>query len=124
MITPAMLDGFVIPDLASACIARTHGCDSTDVSVMTLVAIIIQNFTKVALVAIGLGIFCWSIALFTRRDWVDRASGILGVPLAATPPFILLSSNIHLGPENLAAIIASQVAWSLIVATHLMRKSY
>jgi len=123
MVIPSMLDGFVTPDLATACIARLHGCDATDVSVFTLVAVMIQNFTKVALVAMAMGIFCWSVALLLGRDWIDRASGILGIPLAATPLIIFMSSNIHLGPENLAGIIASQVTWNLLVAIHLIRKA-
>lgn len=123
MVIPSMLDGFVTPDLATACLARLYGCNATDVSVFTLVSLMIQNLTKVALVAMAVGIFCWSIALLLGRDRIDRASGLIGMPLAAAPVIIFMSSNIHLGPENLAGIIASQVAWNLIVAFHLVRKS-
>jgi hypothetical protein len=116
MIIPATLDGFVTPDLTEACLRVQGGCTVTDASVLRFVALAIQDFTKVALVAISLGTACWSMALLTRKGLPSRSAGLIGLICAVIPAAVLLLSPVYLRPGNLAWIIAAQVIWSLVVA--------
>ena len=117
MIVPATLDGFVTPDLAAACLTAAHGCGATDEGVFRLIAVMIQDFTKLALVVMAAGIAGWSVALLTGSSARSRIGGIAGLACAAVPVVILLSSSVTLQPGNLAGIIASQTVWSLLAAT-------
>lgn len=119
MIVPATLDGFVTPDLAATCLTAPHGCGATDASVFRLVAIMIQDFTKLALVVMAAGITGWSVALLGGKTLPVRVGGIAGLVCAAVPVVILLSSSVTLKPGNLAGMIASQTVWSLLAAALL-----
>ncbi len=116
MIVPTTLDGFVTPDVAQACLATPGGCTAADASVFRLVAAMIQDFTKVALLATALGAGCWSLALLLRRGLANRLAGSAGLLCAGIPASILLFSDLHLRPDNLAQIIAAQAVWCLIAA--------
>jgi hypothetical protein len=116
MILPATLDGFVTPDLAAACLTAPHGCGATDAGVFRLIAIMIQDFTKLALVVMAAGIAAWSVALLTGTNALIRIGGIAGLVCAVVPVVILLSSSVTLQPGNLAGMIASQTVWSLLAA--------
>ena len=116
MVVPTTLDGFVTPDLAAACQRAQGGCTVADASVLRLVAMMIQDFTKVALVSISLVTACWSLALIMRKGLASRSVGIIGVVCAALPASVLFFSDVYLQPGNLAGIIAAQVVWGLTVA--------
>jgi hypothetical protein len=119
VVIPSVLDGFVIPDLAGACLARPAGCGDVDEGVFRLVAVVIQDFSKAALVALSAGTIGWAIALLTGQGLPGRAVGAIGLVCAAAPIAILLLSNVRLQPGNLAGFIASQVVWSLLAAAFM-----
>jgi hypothetical protein len=116
MAVPTTLDGFVTPDLAEACAQTQGGCTAADASVLRLVATMIQNFTKVALVSMCLGTGAWSLALLSSKGLLTRGIGIVGLICAAMPASVLFFSAVYLQPANLAKIIASEVIWTLVVA--------
>jgi hypothetical protein len=117
MIIPATLDGFVTPDIMEACLNAPGGCAAADASMSRLVAIMIQDFTKIALVAVSLGGACWSLALLLGKGVSNRIGGAVGFIFAGVPTFQLLFSAVYLQPGNLAGIILAQVLWSLTAAS-------
>ncbi len=116
MTIPATLDGFVTPDLARACLGSAQRCGAGDVPGFQLVVAMIQDFTKLALVAMAIATLCWSIALAASKGGLRRAAAVSGLACAAAPLWILLTSDLRLTPASLAGIIAAQVVWSLVVA--------
>jgi len=122
MTIPATLDGFVTPDLADACLKLSVGCGGADAGALRLVAVMIQDFTKLALILMAAAAASWGVALLFRPGWLNRMAGIAGLACAAVPAWVLLSSAVYLRPSNLAAIIAAQVVWSLVAAAVLVAK--
>ncbi len=121
MTIPATLDGFVAPDLADACLASGQRCGAGDAPGFQVVAAMIQDFTKLSLVAAAIATLCWSFALADGKGVARRAAAVVGLACAAIPLWILLSSDLRLVPSSLARIIAAQVVWSLAVAALLVR---
>ncbi len=115
-VIPAMLDGFVAPDLAAACLGTSAGCGPADGGAFRLVAVMIQAFTKVALVAMSAGTFGWACALLADAGAGRRLAGAGGLVCAVVPVAILLRSDVYLRPGNLAGMFAAQVVWTLLAA--------
>lgn len=124
---PALLDGFVAPDLAAACLraaqGASQGCGPADGAVFRLVVVVIQDFTKAGLIAMSAGTGAWALALLTgaadrgAAGMVERAAGVVGLLCAATPVVMVLRANVWLGPGNLAGFLAPQTVWTLFAAT-------
>jgi hypothetical protein len=121
MTIPATLDGFVTPDLAIACLKLPAGCAAPDAGAFRLVAVMIQDFTKLALILMSAAALGWGLALVFRRGWLNLLAGLIGVACAAVPAWVLLTSQVTLRPDNLAQVIAAQVVWSLVAAGVLLQ---
>ncbi len=121
MTIPTTLDGFVTPDLAAACLKLSMGCSGADAGAFRLVAVMIQDFTKLALILMSAAALGWGLALVFRRGWVNRLAGLIGLACAAVPAWVLLTSQVTLRPDNLAQVIAAQVVWSLVAAGVLLQ---
>jgi hypothetical protein len=119
MMIPATLDGFVTPDLAAACIQAQDGCTSSDASVLRLVGVMIQNFTKLALVLISVATACWSLPLLFKKGSA-RFVAVIGLICAATPAFVVVFYAVDLRPGNLTEFVAAQVVWNLAVACMML----
>jgi len=113
MIIPTTLDGFVTPDGAAACLKVAGGCAATDAGAFRLVAAMIQDFTKVALILLSVGTAGWGLALVSRGGWLSRLAGVVGLVCAVLPAWVLMTSEVYLRPGNLAEIIAAQVVWAV-----------
>ena len=120
MLIPATLDGFVTPDLLEACRRATGGCSASDATALRLMALMIQDFTKVALVAVSIGTAGWSFALLTRRELPSRIAGGMGLICAGVLLSVIIFSDVYLRPDNLMGLIAPQVVWSVVAAAVLM----
>ena len=120
MTIPATLDGFVTPDLAEACLKLPLGCGAPDAGAFRLVAVMIQDFTKLALILMAAAAAAWGLALLARPGWLSRVAGLIGLACAAAPTWVLLTSAILLQPGNLAQIMGAQVVWSLAAAAVLL----
>lgn len=114
MVIPAILDGFVTPDLADKCLKSTL-CGASQFAAFPVIAVIIQDFTKAALVAMSLATLLWSIALLGRGG-VALGVGLAGLVCSIAPMAVLLLSDIYLRPGNLAAILMAQSLWNLSIA--------
>lgn len=129
MTIPALLDGFVTPDLAAACLRAAQGCGAADGAAFRLVAVLIQDFTKAGLVAMAGATGAWALALVTgasgegvgSREEIDRAAGIAGLLCAAAPVAVLFASDVYLRPGTLAGLLGAQVLWCLLAAAVMVR---
>ncbi|GJG86327.1 hypothetical protein tb265_15080 [Gemmatimonadetes bacterium T265] len=119
---PALLDGFVAPDLAAACLRAAQGCGPADGAVFRLVAVVIQDFTKAGLMAMSAGTGAWALAVLAGAAGrgaaraVDRVAGVVGLVCAVTPVVGLLGADVWLGPGNLAGFLAPQTVWAVLAA--------
>lgn len=121
MVIAATLDGFVTPDLvAGTCPPGSMTCANSN-SVFHLVSVMIQDFSKLALVIMSVATACWAAALFAEKDAVDRGAAIIGIVCAIVPVAILLITGVRLRPGNLVGMVIAQVAWNLLAAMLMMR---
>ncbi|HEY0779286.1 MAG TPA: hypothetical protein VGD56_15070 [Gemmatirosa sp.] len=128
---PALLDGFVAPDLAAACVRTVAGatagaapaCGAADGATFRLVGTIVQDFTKAGFVAIAVATAAWAVALLAgaAEDAFARAAGAVGLLCAAAPIAFLLGTDVLLRPTTLAGFVAAQLVWSLVAAALLVR---
>jgi len=122
MIIPATLDGFVTPDLVEEC-AIAARCGDGQGALITLIAVAIQDFTKIALAAISVSTLCWGAVLIGGPGRIQRAAGLVGLACAMAPLAALAVSRIHLVPGNLAVIVAAQLVWNLVAATAMLSRN-
>jgi len=116
MVIPTTLDGFVTPDLAQACLSAPERCANADAGAFRLVSIMIQDFTKVALILTAASTACWSSVLLTAGTGLRRVAGLVGLLCAVVPAGVLVFSNVVLRPDSLLWIMGSQILWTSIVA--------
>jgi hypothetical protein len=122
MIIPATLDGFVTPDLVEEC-AIAARCGDGQGALITLIAVAIQDFTKIALAATSIAILCWGAALIGGAGRVQRVAGLVGLACALAPLTAFAVSRILLVPGNLAVIVAAQLVWNLAAATAMLARN-
>ena len=139
---PALLDGFVTPVLAAAClraaaaaagaVAGARECSAADGASLRLVAVVIQVFTKAGLLLLCAAAGAWGVALLRGAGDLPgapaahrtsrarrRAVGLLGIACAAVPAAVLVAAEVWLRPGNLAALLAAQSVWACAAATLL-----
>jgi hypothetical protein len=121
MIIPTTLDGFITPDLSNAC-ALSAECGVLPVAVIDLIAVAIQDFTKIALVALSLATLFWAVALVRLPDLISRAAGIAGLACGLVPLAVFGVFSIYLQPGNLAMVILAPLVWTLIAGGLLLRR--
>ena len=120
MVIPALLDGFVTADLAALCLAQAGGC-VPDTGAFQLIGVMIQVFTKLALIFLSMGTLGWSVALLARSGRLDRGVGVAGLICGVVPIVALSSSDITLTAANLGTVFASQVVWTLLAGVLTLR---
>jgi hypothetical protein len=113
----ALLDGFVLPDIAH----RYAEASPPDVSIATAMLFglfsAIQEFTKVGLVMTSAGIVLWSFG-FVRLPR-DRPTAILGA-VCGVAALLLVVVGGPLTPRTLLPIVALQAVWYVAIAGWLL----
>lgn len=122
----AVFDGFIIPDLGEHC-AQTGvdaaACSQTALDLLRLCAVAVQEFTKVGLVAMSLGIAFWGVAFLHRRDpkgVLGLALGLAGLAAGLAPAAMIVFAPFRLSPHKLLMVFAAQAVWYLAVAAFLI----
>jgi len=113
----ALLDGFVIPDLARQYLgsAREAACGD----LLVLCAILIQVLTRLALVAQSVGIAFWALAA-SLEPTRHRGIAVIGFGVAAALLVLVLAAPV-MAPHGLIGILLLQGLWNLWIAAHLIR---
>lgn len=120
VIGAALIDGFIIPDIAARYVKVTHDDIRAAVPLLTFCAIAIQNLTKLGFVAMSAGIFAWSVGLVASPGTL-RTVGIVGF-FAAGLPVVILSYAHFLNPHLLGIIVLVQAVWYLAIAALLWKR--
>lgn len=116
MVTAAITDGFVIPDLA----ARMAGDADLARSLITLCGCGIQAAAKLAFVLMALSAVFWGLALQHHKGGA-RWIGLLGIAAGGISVAFVLTMTQGFNVERLFTYVAAQSAWYLVVAIWLIR---
>ncbi len=119
MIGAALIDGFLIPDIASRSIGTSSQNVATTTQLLSACALLIQILTKLGVAAVSIGIFAWSMDL-VQRAGAARAAGIAGFASAAVPVAIIFAGP--LGTHGIGAIVAIESIWYASVAALLISR--
>ena len=120
LIGAAVLDGFVVPSIATAYAGAPPSALPAAVALLRFCGTTIQAASLLGIVAISLAILLWSIGLL-RSAGVRRTAGIVGVLAAAVPAVVFAVGGSTLTPHLLVAITAGQAVWYFVVAALLVR---
>jgi hypothetical protein len=120
VIGAALIDGFVIPDIAARYVRVSPDDIKAAVPLLLFCAIAIQNLTKLGFIAMSAGIFVWSASLIHSPGTL-RATGILGL-VAALLPLAIVGYARYLNPHLVGAVVIVQAVWYLAVAGLLVTR--
>lgn len=122
LIGAALIDGFVVPDVASLYAGASLENVKVAQQLLALCALCIQVLSKFGLVAESIAIAAWSIGL-VRMAGAPRAAGIIGVVAGVLPAVFLLGGGVHLTPQSLLALVTVQAIWYLAIGALLIRRT-
>jgi hypothetical protein len=120
MIGAAILDGFVIPSVASGYAGASPNALAGAVAVLRLCGAAVQAAGALGVTAISIAIALWSVGL-VRGAGALRLTGIVGLSAAALPAPVFAFGGAMLTPHLLGAIAVGQAVWYLGVAALLIR---
>lgn len=121
MVGAALVSGFLVPGLAASHVDASAAELEAVVPVFTLLFHTNQSLAKVGVVAMSVGILCWSWVLLGERTW-GRGVGILGLVVGAVPVLGLFSGHLHLDVHGMLAVVVAQAAWQIAVGIWLLRR--
>lgn len=115
----AVIDGFIVPDLAAAFAARPME-QPVAYDMLILCGDAIQALTKLGFVLMNLGLVFWGHALMHHRG-MARWIAVLGMAIGGFSGVFVLTGAQHLDPPRLMAIMAAQSLWNLTIAIWMIR---
>jgi hypothetical protein len=116
----AVLDGFVIPDVARHFAAAPADEQKIAYDLIVLAGLSIQNLSKLAFILMSAAIMEWGSALLMTRG-PGRACGLVGLLDGGVPAVVLIATGMILRPPELLAILGTQSLWNLCIAWSLIR---
>jgi hypothetical protein len=117
----ALLDGFVIPDIAARFSTSTDSQIQVAHGILASCGIAVQVLTKFGFSLMSVGFIAWSLALWGSSK---RIRWLVTVALAAgvLPATVIAASGLSLKPHTLMVIVAGQAFWNFIAAKLLWSK--
>jgi len=119
MIGAALIDGFLIPALASRYAGASPQSIDTALHVIAAAAAAIQILSKFAIAVTAVAVASWSVGL-VRSTGTLRTAGFVGLASAVVSVVILISTR-HLNPHSLGIIVGLQSIWYATIGILLMR---
>ncbi len=120
MIGAALIDGFLVPDIAARVDLNSPAAVGAAQAVLLACALTIQIATKLGVIAMSAGVALWSIALVRMANPL-RLAGIIGLASAALAMAVLFLMGSTLTPHSVELIVIAQALWYLTIATLLIR---
>lgn len=114
----ALVDGFLVPDLASRFVDAAPQVMNQAAMFLQVCGLVIQIATKAGLLGMSLGILLWSADL-VRDSGVLRVAGIVGV-VSGILPLAFVPFGGLINPHVLVIAIGIQTLWYLTIATLLV----
>ncbi len=117
----ALLDGFIIPDLAERFVNGSPDDMHAAYGLVVYSGLAIQSLTKLGLILISVGILGWALALLSEQGFA-RGVGLVGIIAGAVPAALLLVGGMILVPRILLGLLLAQSLWNLCTAGLLLRR--
>jgi len=115
MVGAMLIDGFVIPDVATTLATGSIGIEAISDVVMRFGGVQIQILTKFGLLATALAIGLFSVALFRDNAWA-RASAVIGFLGCAVTIIWITVLGVTLTPHSLRLVFGTQAVWYASIA--------
>ncbi len=114
----AIIDGFVVPDLAARYVGKSAGDARIGIDLLAAAGTSIQAAAKIGLSAIAAAIFLWSIALIRVQQLAARVIGGVGF-VASVASAVPLSLGGHVGPHLGLFVGALPMIWCVAIGALL-----
>jgi hypothetical protein len=121
MIGAALVSGFIITGLASMIPHATAVDLQINRQLLLLCRVLNQSCASLAVVAMSVGIVCWSLDL-CRDSGSHRAVGLFGCFVGLVPSISLIFGEIHLDVHGMLWVVVAQAAWNVAVAVLMVRR--
>jgi hypothetical protein len=122
IIGAALIDGFVVSDLAERSVGAAPAAVERVVPLLTLCMSAIDACTMFGLLATAIAALAWAMPLVASHDRATRASGIVGCASAVLTTILLASTHGLLEPRDLLLILLAQTLWSACAAFLLLSR--
>ncbi len=116
-----MVSGFIITGLASLLPHTTTIDLQINRQLLLLCGVLNQSCANFAVVAMSVGIVCWSLDL-CGEPGSRRAVGIVGCLVGIVPALALMFGRIHLDVQGMTAVVIVQAAWNVAIAVLMIRR--
>ena len=117
----AVLDGFVIPDIARHFAAAPADEQKIAYDLIVLAGFSIQNLSKMAFILMSGGILTWAVTLLVTRSPMWTA-GVVGLFAGGAPILLLIGTSLLLRPSTLVGILCAQSIWNTCIAWSLVTR--
>jgi hypothetical protein len=121
MVLAALIDGFLIPMIASTYAGASSEVLRIGASVLAACGAAIQVLAKFGVVAMSAAIALWSADLLRERGTL-RIAGIVGCAAVVIPLGVLFAEGKYIVPLTLSIIVVAQGIWYLAIASLLVRE--
>ena len=115
MVGAALVSGFIIPGVASLTPHATAVDLQINLQILLLCRVLNQSCANFAVVAMSVGIVCWSLDL-CRNSGSLRAVGVFGCLVGLLPALALIFGGVHLDVPGMTEVVVAQAAWNIAVA--------
>jgi len=115
MIGAGLVSGFIVTGVASLVPHATAVDLQVNLQILLLCRVLNQSCANFAVVAMSIGIVCWSLDL-CRNSGSLRAVGVLGCLVGLVPALALMFGEIQLDVHGMTEVVATQAAWNIAVA--------
>ncbi len=120
MVGAALVSGFVVSGLTSLIPHETVIDLQIIRQLLVLCRVLNQTCANCAVVAMSVGIACWSLDLCGDSGW-RRGLGLFGCLVALVPGLALIFGQIHLDVHGMTEVVVVQATWNVAVAVLMLR---
>lgn len=123
MVGAALVSGFVITGLAPLIPHGTVPELLIGRQMLVLCGVLNRSCADFAVVAMSVGIFCWSLDL-CRDTGSRRAIGVFGCFIGVLCALAMITGLVHLDVHGMIEVVFAQSAWNIGVAALLMANAF
>jgi hypothetical protein len=120
MVGAGLVSGFVMTGVASLMPHDTAVDLQINRQLLLLCRVLNQSCANFAVVAMSVGIVCWSLDLCGNAG-VRRAVGLFGCLAGLVPALALMFGEIHLDVHGMAEVVAAQAVWNIAVGMLMIK---
>lgn len=113
--------GFIITGLCALVPHLTPVDWQINRQLLMLCRVLNQSCANFAVVAMSVGIMCWSLDL-CHEPGARRVVGILGCLVGLVPALALIFGALHLDVPGLTLVVAMQATWNIAVVILMIRR--